>query len=154
MLGTAYSPDGRYVATANINGTISIVDVVGERKLGTPLATEPLQWARFSPDGSVLASAEVDGGPVSLLDAKSGRVLHRLSPPGMRQVDVLLLAQPAFSPDGRLVAYGGFTGQVAIFEVGTGDLVTTLVPPPATTDRPVHRSRHRAAVCRPPRLQP
>jgi WD40 repeat protein/class 3 adenylate cyclase/DNA-binding winged helix-turn-helix (wHTH) protein len=136
VLGTAYSPDGRYVATANINGTISIIDVVGERKLGRPLATEPPQSATFSPDGSVLASANNHDGSLSLLDAESGRVLHRLKPPGMRPVDVLLLAWPAFSPDSRRVAYGGLTGHVAIFDVGTGNLVTTLTPPPATTDQP------------------
>ena len=115
--------------------TISIVDVVGERKLGTPLATEPLQSATFSPDGSVLASSS-NGGPLSLLDAESGRLLHRLVPPGMRQVPRCSSPPPTFSPDGRLVAYGGLTGQVAIFDVASGDLVTTLVPPPATTDHP------------------
>jgi WD40 repeat protein len=133
--GIAYSPDGRYIATANINGTISIVDVAGERKLGTPFATEPLGSVGYSPDGSMLVSAEKsDGGPLSLLDAESGRVLHRLEPPGMRQIDAGLSTVPAFSPDGRLVAYGGYTGQVAIFDVETGDLVTTLVPPPETSE--------------------
>jgi len=132
--GVAYSPDGRYVAAANINGTISLVDVAGDRKLGHPLPTEPLQWGVFSPDGSILASPDYRDGSLSLLDADSGRVLRRLTPPGMRPIGVLLIPTPAFSPDGKRVAYGGLTGQIAVFDVATGSLVTTLRPPLATTD--------------------
>ena len=132
--GVAYSPDGRYVAVANGGaGSVAIVDVVGERKLGHPLPTAPLQFGVFSPDGSMLAAPDYADGSLSLLDPESGRVVRRLEPPGMRPIKALLLPAPAFSPDGRLVAYGGLTGRVAIFDVTTGDVVKTLTPPPATT---------------------
>ena len=133
--GVAYSPDGRYVAVANGGaGSVAIVDVVGERKLGHPLPTAPLQYGVFSPDGSMLAAPDYADGSLSLLDPDSGRVIRRLEPPGMRPIKALLLPAPAFSPDGRLVAYGGLTGRVAVFDVTTGDVVKTLTPPPATTD--------------------
>lgn len=131
--GVAYSPDGRYVAVANEGGSVSIVDVVGERKLGHPLPTAPLQYGVFSPDGSMLAAADYADGSLSLLDPESGRVIRRLEPPGMRPIDVLVIPEPAFSPDGRFVAYGGLTGSVAIFDVTTGDVVKTLTPPPDST---------------------
>jgi WD40 repeat protein len=134
--GVAYSPDGRYVAVANGDGSVAIVDVVGERKLGHPLPTAPLQYGIFSPDGSMLAAPDYADGSLSLLDPESGRVIRRLEPPGMRPISALLIPEPAFSPDGRFVAYGGLTGRVAIFDVTSGDVVKTLTPPPATTAHP------------------
>ncbi len=134
--GVAYSADGRYIAVANGGGSVSIVDVVGERKLGHPLPTAPLQHGLFSPDGSMLAAADYADGSLSLLDPQSGRVIRRLEPPGMRPIGEIVIPEPAFSLDGRFVAYGGLTGSVAIFDVTSGDLIKTLTPPPATTAHP------------------
>jgi WD40 repeat protein len=130
----AYSPDGTYVAAANTNGSISLVDVAGQRKLGRPLPTEfPLGY--FSPDGDLLAAPAPDGS-VTLLDADDGREVRRLSSPGMRPLSALPHGL-AFSPDGALLAFGGMSGQVTIFDVATGAVVQTLTPPPAVSSRPI-----------------
>jgi WD40 repeat protein len=50
----------------------------------------------------------------------------------MQPIDELLIPTPAFTPDGRQVAWGGLTGQIAIFDVASGRLLRTLTPPPAT----------------------
>jgi WD40 repeat protein len=57
--GVAFSPDGSFVAAANSNGGISLVDVAGWRKLGEPLDTE-LPVATFSPDSNLLAAPTLD----------------------------------------------------------------------------------------------
>jgi WD40 repeat protein/class 3 adenylate cyclase len=133
----AYSPDGTYVAAANTNGSISLVDVAGQRKLGQPLATK-FPVAFFSPDGDLLAAPDRDGS-VTLLDADDGREVRRLSSPGMRPLSGLP-SELAFSPDGTLLAYGGMSGQVTIYEVATGAVAQTLTPPPATSSRPIFPS--------------
>jgi WD40 repeat protein len=126
----AYSPDGTYIAAANTNGSISLVDVAGRRKLGRPLPTE-FQVAFFSPDGDLLAAPAADGS-VTLLDADDGREVRRLASPGMRPLSALPVGL-AFSADGSLLAYGGMSGQVTIFEVATGAVAQTLTPPPAVS---------------------
>ncbi len=40
----AFSPAGAYVATANADGSVSLVAVGRQRKLGHPLPTAPVQW--------------------------------------------------------------------------------------------------------------
>jgi WD40 repeat protein len=135
--GIAFSPDGTYVATANSNGTVSLVDVVGRRKLGEPITTT-LPVGIYSPNGSLIAAPGADGS-VTLLDADNGREVRRLTAPSARPLDPTLPMPPglAFSSDGTNLAYGGMSGKVTIFDTATGAVLQTLTPPTPTTSRPL-----------------
>lgn len=135
VTGVTYSPDGTTIATANTNGSITLVDTAGRRKLGQPVPT-PYQAAFFSPDGDLFAAPDYRDGSVLLLDPRDGREVRRLSPPGMRPIPAGAWPTPTFNADGTFLAYGGVTGHVTIFDVATGAVVQTLPTPPATTSQP------------------
>ena len=69
----------------------------------------------FAPDGRTLASA---GGEVILWDTETGQLKRTLLQSGATCV--------AFSPDGTLVATGGWDDAVKLFDPETGDLTRSL----------------------------
>jgi WD40 repeat protein len=134
VTSVAYSPDGAWITAANTDGSISIIDAAGRRKLGEPVPIG-YQAGFFSPDGELFAVPLCQDGSVVLVDPRDGRETRRLSPPGMRPIPPGAWPLPAFSADGRLLAYGGVTGHVTIFDVATGAVVQTLPAPPAKTEQ-------------------
>lgn len=76
----------------------------------------------YSPDGKFIASGSFQ--EVTLWDSHTGTLVHKLS--GFADRVVAL----AFSPDSKLLAAGGGTptedGEIKIFEVPTGKLVTDI----------------------------
>ena len=62
LQGVAISPDGRTLASAADDGTISLWDVAARRRLGPPLSghDRPVMDVAFSPDGTLLASGGDD----------------------------------------------------------------------------------------------
>jgi WD40 repeat protein len=75
------------------------------------------QTIRFSPDGSLIATAGRLDGVIHLLDAQSGRLVRTLSwqpLSGTRRV--------LFSPDGRLLVGGSADGSVRVWDVAAGTL--------------------------------
>jgi DNA-binding SARP family transcriptional activator/WD40 repeat protein len=131
----AFSPDGAFVAAGNSNGSVSLVDMVGRRPLGEPLATD-LPSVLYSPDGELFAAPDVDGS-VALLDADDGSEIRRLTAPDMVPPMLELPVGPglAFSGDGSYLAFGGMSGRIKVWDVATGAIVQTLTPPPATATR-------------------
>ncbi len=135
----ALSPDGRRLASAGgnwdgaasryINGELKVWDLdAGRALLDLKGHASGVTCATFSPDGKVLASAgevgdEAKKGPVGqvkLWDAETGTELA-----DWRDHDRAVLTL-AFSPDGRLLASGGFVGVVRLRKVPTGRAVLTL----------------------------
>ncbi|QDU21855.1 protein kinase domain-containing protein [Urbifossiella limnaea] len=132
--GLAMSPEGRHLATANPDGTTTILrlaspGVVFEPK--TPPAralvghdTRVVSVA-YSPDGTRLASGADDG--VRVWDAVTGKQLHALAVPGGKTFAAL-----AFSPDGKhlLSAPSDVPTDrrtpITIWEVQSGRAVGTL----------------------------
>ncbi len=78
-----------------------------------------LRDLKFSPDGKLLAAADVDFR-VRLIDVRTGGVQAMLK--GHTEVVLAL----AFSPDGKVLASAGFDRTVRIWDVQAGSAIRTL----------------------------
>ncbi len=115
--GPFYSPDLRWVAMANIDGTIDLYDTNnGERKYVLQ-ASDFSVGLRFSPDSKTLVSSGHDK-TVSVWDLTSGDLA---SGAPVETLSVGAWASGlAFSPDGKTLYTGGTDGDVLIWDL-SGD---------------------------------
>ncbi|HSK26384.1 MAG TPA: BTAD domain-containing putative transcriptional regulator [Jiangellales bacterium] len=116
----ALSPDGRLLATGS--SLIERVDADEERvtvwdwQAGEALLTLETSAAdvEFSPDGSLLATAQFSPSTASVWDVRTRRRVVTLEGHGAPVTDV------QFSPDGRHIATGSYDGTARIWDVTTG----------------------------------
>ena len=101
ILDLAWSPDGRRIATAGVDGEAKVWDVrTGAELLTLTGHTSFVTGVAFAPDGRLVATASYDG-TVRLWNADTGEQVLELSGHGGANSDVV------FSPDGQRVASGG-----------------------------------------------
>jgi WD40 repeat protein len=117
----AYTPDGSRVVISHFGPGIRVWDTVTGQLVHylTREDSEGLGVVALvvSPDGTLLAansSVSLEQGRVSLWELTSGTFIRDLP---TETGNVLTVA---FSPDGRLIAAGGITGVVHLWEAATG----------------------------------
>jgi eukaryotic-like serine/threonine-protein kinase len=120
VIALAFSPDAKRLATFNQDPRLRIWDVEsGEITLDLPASDAINADGRiplFSPDGSILASGEIDGR-IRLINLATHDVREIPAPAGCDSLGAL-----AFSPDSRLLAagHGPADGTIRLWEVATG----------------------------------
>ena len=114
---TAFSPDGRLLATVTLEGT-TLWDTATWSPVGPPLRSAQGGWegVDFSPDGRTLAIAGGEGR-VELWDVESRRQLRELRQPARCSA----LATVRYSPDGSVIAAGGLEdNHVTLWDAASG----------------------------------
>jgi WD40 repeat protein/energy-coupling factor transporter ATP-binding protein EcfA2 len=126
---TAFSPDGRLLATATAAGA-TLWNTATWRPVGPPLRSKQggWDWVDFSPDGRTLAIAG-GKGRVELWDVATRKELRELTDPTAGAG----LAFVRYSPDGSVIAAGPQeANHVTLWSASTGRMIgrpITVKPP-------------------------
>lgn len=116
----ALSPDGKLLATGNIDGQIHLWQVADGKNLLTFKGHEGVVWTvAFSPDGQTLASCGLDK-LVKLWDIQTGDCLKTLD----EHTDVVWSI--SFSPDGQILASGSSDTSIRLWDIRLGKCLKVL----------------------------
>jgi eukaryotic-like serine/threonine-protein kinase len=108
-----FSPDSRFLARSNPDGTLSIYDLSSGAEIRRlPLDREFAEVALDS-ENTRLACRSESGSTVEIVDAASGRTLRAL-------VNASPVRSLGWSPDGGLLATGCLDGRICIWNAATG----------------------------------
>ena len=114
VLALAFSPDGKVLASGSRSDVILLWDVETgtSRVINTP--RDDVSGLAFSPDGSTLASVSwgLDLCAVRLWDVRTALPAGLLGPTSQKGNGAV-----GYSPDGTLLAYGGFERTLSLFNL-------------------------------------
>lgn len=113
--GLQYSPNGRWLLSGSVNGSISVIDALQGTVVKEIAVGAGGYNAVISPDGRTLAVGNYRAdASIWLYDLQTGTPVRQLL--GHRSE----VRRLAFNADGTLLASGDLTGTVRVWEVATG----------------------------------
>jgi WD40 repeat protein/tRNA A-37 threonylcarbamoyl transferase component Bud32 len=133
VISVAFSPDGKRLASASVDGTVKVWDVQTRQEALTFKGhTGVVTSVAFNPAGNRLASASTDGteGTVKVWDSHTGQeqLILRLRPGFVRGFGRGLSRSTcvSFSPDGKRLAFANGVETVQVWEAETGRQILSL----------------------------
>jgi len=115
----AFSPDGKWVATASADKTARVMEAATGKEVSRLTHQEAVFGVAFSPDGKWLATGSYDN-TARLMDAATGKEVWRITHGGP-------VSAVAFSRDGKWVATGSWDNSARVMEAAMGKQVARLV---------------------------
>ncbi len=120
--GLVFSPDGRWMATSSLDGTVKVWDpVTGNEKLSIAGHKGPIRAVAYSPDGKLLATGGEDG-TARLWDTATGAKRGEL------KGHTGFVTAVVFSADGRLLATASEDRTACVWDMSSLDKGTKAKP--------------------------
>jgi WD40 repeat protein len=120
----AFSSDGTRVATAD-KKLASVWDATNGRETLRLETTHAVNWVCVTPQGDLLAAAEVRGEEASPSDIKVWNAAKGRAPVTLKGLQDWVHCA-AFSPDGKRLAAGGFDYTIRVWELASGRELLTI----------------------------
>jgi len=120
----AVSPDGNMIASGSYFGLITLLNSANGQVIRTLVGhTDQVANLDFSPESDMLASASWD--TIKLWDVANGNEMLTLAGQSMEGY-ASGVPCVAFSPDGKILAYGAEAGQVMLWDIANNQLLHAL----------------------------
>ncbi len=115
--GLAYSPDGSMLASGG-GFEVILWDPATGKQIKSIVVNAYVYRLTWSPDNRYLAVVGERSSKIDLIDANTGAVKNRISPPGGK-----VLWSATYSPDGAWMAVGDFEGDITILDAASSAVI-------------------------------